>query len=161
VTRASTPPCRAGLAAFAVGAVLAGCGVPVAVDLDEPEANRVVAALDANGVAADRTQEPGGARHFRVEVSRGDAARAVAVLTQEELPRRPSPGLLEALGEGALVPSRAAEQARIAVGTAGELERTLASADGVVSARVHLSVPPHDPLADSAAEPPRASVLLR
>jgi type III secretion protein J len=70
--------------------------------------------------------------------------------------------LLEALGKGSLVPSRAAEHARVVTGTGDELERSLLGLDGVVSARVHLGVPGRDPLAfDEKAPLATASVLLR
>jgi type III secretion protein J len=61
-----------------------------------------------------------------------------------------------------MVPSRLSEQAKLVTGTSGELERSLLSLDGVVSARVHLAVPPRDPLAlGENPAPPSASVLLR
>jgi type III secretion protein J len=66
------------------------------------------------------------------------------------------------MGGGSIVPSRAAEHARMVAGTAGDLERSLREVDGVLSARVHLAVPPKDPLATTAAAAkPTASVLLR
>ena len=84
----------------------------------------------------------------------------MAVLRDEELPRAPTPGVLDALGKGALVPSEAAEHAQLIAGIAGELERSLQGIDGILRARVHLSVPVASPLREAA--PPRgsASVLL-
>jgi type III secretory pathway lipoprotein EscJ len=70
--------------------------------------------------------------------------------------------VLDTLGQGSIVPSRTAEQAKFVTGVAGELERSLRSLDGVVSVRVHLAVPVQDSLApDEAPVPPSASVLLR
>jgi type III secretion protein J len=68
----------------------------------------------------------------------------------------------ESVGQGSLIPSLQSEQARLLAGIAGDLERTLTSIDGVVSARVHLAVPAADPLVEIAEHSvPSASVLIR
>ncbi|HWO08028.1 MAG TPA: hypothetical protein VNN80_01070, partial [Polyangiaceae bacterium] len=138
------------------------CTIPVASDLDEAAANRVVAALGRNGVAADKERDSEHEGHFSVDVGRGDASFALAVMAREELPPRASPGWSEALGQGSLIPSRADERAKLVMLTAGELERTLLGIEDVISARVHLAVPERDALsADGAARPPTAAVLLK
>jgi type III secretion protein J len=142
--------------------VCGACAVPVANDLDEPTANRVVAALGRNGVAADKQRDPASEGRFSVDVGRGDASFALSVMAREELPRRSSSGLSESLGQGSFLPSRGDERARWIVGTAAELERSLLGVDGVISARVHLAVPTLDPLDPAApAQVPTASVLLK
>jgi len=45
-------------------------------------------------------------------------------------------------------------------GLAGDLERTLESVDGVLSARVHLNLPEADPLRDAPSAKASASVLV-
>jgi type III secretion protein J len=153
---------RARQLALALGCLLWGCSVPIAANLDEGDANRVVLALEAEGMAAQKERDPDGEGRWRVTVTRDDASAAVAVLGAESLPPPNTPGLLEAVGKGSIVPSRASEHAKVVVGTAGELERTLRSVDGVLSARVHLAIPLGDPLgpAEQKTEP-TASVLLR
>jgi type III secretion protein J len=81
-------------------------------------------------------------------------------MRDEELPRPAPPGVLDAVGKGALVPSETAEHAQLVAGIAGDLERSLEGIDGVLSARIHLNVPAPSPLRDTA--PPRgsASVLV-
>jgi type III secretion protein J len=136
--------------------------VPVANDLDEPTANRVVAALGRNGVAADKQRDPDSEGRFSVDVGRGDASFALSVMAREELPRRTAPGLSESLGQGSFIPSRSDERARLLVGTAAELERSLLGVDGVISARVHLAVPAGDSLDPAApVQVPTASVLIK
>ena len=148
--------------AVAVGALVAACSVPVARGLDEQDANRVATALGQQGVAAVKETDPQAEGRWLVSVAPDDAPAATAVLVSENLPPRQSPGVLEAMGEEALVPSRASEHARLIVGIAGDLERSLRSIDGVLSARVHLAVPAEDTLAlDESRPPPTASVLLR
>jgi type III secretion protein J len=145
----------------ALVALLAACTIPVASDLDEAAANRVVAALGRNGVAADKERDAEHEGRFSVDVGRGDASFALAVMAREELPPRASPGWAEALGQSSLIPSRADERAKILMLTAGELERTLLGIEEVISARVHLAMPERDALSVDAARPPSASVLLK
>ncbi len=143
-------------------ASLSGCSVPVAADLDERRANRIVVALDQQGVVADKERDPEVEGRYRIRVARDDASTAIVVLSRENLPAAESPGVLDTLGQGGLVPSRSSEQARLIAGTAGDLERSLREVDGVLSARVHLAVAAHDPLdLASATQKPTASVLVR
>jgi type III secretion protein J len=58
------------------------------------------------------------------------------------------------------VPSAAQEHAQIVAGLAGDLERTLEGVDGVLVARVHLSLPVKDPLRDAPTGKATASVLV-
>jgi type III secretion system YscJ/HrcJ family lipoprotein len=142
--------------------LLSGCNVPIAVGLDESDANHAVVALEKSGVAADKDRDPESEGRWRISVARDDASSAAGILSSESLPPAASPGLLEALGQGSIVPSQASEQAKFVAGTAGELERSLRSLDGVVSVRVHLAIPAKDSLTpDEAPAPASASVLLR
>ncbi|MDP9033730.1 MAG: hypothetical protein M3O50_02910 [Myxococcota bacterium] len=130
------------------------CSAPVAGGLDDIESNRVLSALVRSGVEAAKEPDPSVEGRWRVSVARDDVPRAVSVMREEELPRTPPPGVLDAVGKGSLVPSEAAEQAQLVTGIAGDLERTLEGIDGVLSARVHLSVPMASPLRDM----PRAEI---
>ncbi len=160
--RGGTTGGRAWLGFVCTAALLTGCNVPIAVGLDETDANHAVVALEKNGVAADKDRDPESEGRWRISVARDDASSAAAILSAESLPPAASPGLLEALGQGSIVPSHAAEQAKFAAGVSGELERSLRSLDGVVSVRVHLAIPVAEPLApDAAPVPASASVLLR
>lgn len=154
-------PPRAPALAFALAAALAGCQAPIAAALSEDEANRVVVALDRGGVEAWKEVDPQAEGRHRVLVPREDSARALSVLHDEELPPRATPGVLDALGRSSLVPSAMAERAQYVAGLAGDLERTLGAVDGVLAARVHLSLPEPGPLGDRPASTSTASVLLK
>lgn len=144
------------------GVLALGCSVPVAANLDEGDANQAVLLLEKNGVGADKEPDPEHEGRFRIHVSRGESSLAIGVLAQENMPPRSSPGVLEALGEGGIVPSRLAEHVKWTSGIAGDLERSLRGVDGVLSARVHLSVPPKELLPGTVeVEKPSASVLVR
>jgi type III secretion protein J len=150
------------LAVSVFGGFAIGCAVPVVGGLDEGDASQVVVALEQGGIGAEKERDPDKEGAFRVVVARDDASTALTVLAEEGLPPRQAPGVLDALGRGSMVPSRMAEQARLVTGTSDELERSLRGLDGVLSARVHLGVPTHDPLAiDEQAPPATASVLIR
>jgi type III secretion protein J len=151
------------VALLALLAAPVGCSVPVAGALDDGEANRVVVALDRTGVDATKEPDPAADNHWRVMVSRDDVPRALSTLRDEDLPRTPPPGVLDAVGKGALVPSEAAEHAQLVAGVAGDLERSLEGVDGVLSARVHLSLPEPSPFNQARDQPTArasASVLL-
>jgi len=142
--------------------LLAACNVPIAVGLDENDANHAIVALEKSGVAADKDRDPDADGRWRISVARDDASSAAGVLSAESLPPPASPGLLDTLGQGSIVPSHAADQAKFVAGIAGELERSLRSLDGVVSVRVHLALPVADSLSPEVLPPQAsASVLLR
>ncbi len=139
---------------------LAACNVAVASGLDESDANRIVLALDRANVEATKEIDPNVEGKFRVLVVRDEAGRALTLMRDEELPRPRSPGVLDAMDKGSLVPGQSAEHAQFVAGLAGDLQRSLEGVDGVLSARVHLNVPVSDPLRDAPPGKTTASVLL-
>jgi len=153
---------RAGLTTLFCAAVfVAGCTVPIAGGLDEGQANRVIVALDHAGVGGEKESDPAVEGRFRVLVERDEAPRAIAALREEDLPAPNAPGLLDSMGKGSLVPSQLTEHAQFVTGLSGELERTLSAIDGVLSARVHLSLPEVDPLREGPRPKATASVLMK
>ncbi len=150
------------LVVLAWGGVAAACSVPVATSLGEHEANDVVVALEAASISGEKSPDPSVEGAWQISVASADATAAIRVLTRENLPAPKATGVLEALGDGSMVPSRASEHARFIAGTAGELERSLRSVEGVLSGRVHLAVPAKDPLAiENNQLAPSASVLVK
>ncbi len=144
--------------------LMLGCETDVAANLDEGQADEIVLALDAAGIGARKigTETIGsGEQSYTVRVARAELASALAVLRDEELPRRRAPGFESLFAERGLVPSASEERGRHAAAVAGEIGRSLETIDGVHRARVHVA------LADTSArmldaEPsrPRASVLI-
>ena len=131
--------------------------------LDERAANESIGALEHAGIATDKTADEGGAATFTVRVARQDAARALDLLRSLGLPRDRRHGFAEVYGQPSLIPTASEERARYLEALGGEIERTLETADGVLSARVHLVLEENDPL---AADPhprtaARAAVLLK
>ncbi len=125
-------------------AALVGCSQQLFGALDESAANQVVGALLLEGVEARK--EASGEGLWRVSVADGDFARAVQVLKRRNLPPRQFDGLGEVFKKKSLVSTPTEERARLIHATSQELERSLLEMDGVLVARVHPVIPPHDPL---------------
>lgn len=160
--RRGTGPVRRHLGTLSILLACMGCSETVAQGVDEATANHAVLLLQRAGVAASKEADSKRAGLFQVTVSSGDASYAVSQLAAEGPTGPKSSGLVEALGGSALIPSPRSEHARILLGTAGEIEKSLVSLDGVLSARVHLAVADPEAL-PSGDTPPNntASVLLR
>ncbi len=145
----------------------AGCSSNVLHGLDERGANEATAALERAGIGAekvaDETSAAGSPATFTVRVATGDANRAIDLLRALGLPRERRRGFAETYGQPSLIPTPSEERARYLNATAGEIEKTLETIDGVSGARVHLVLEDADPLALDARprEPARAAVLIK
>lgn len=150
-------------ALVAIALLASGCAREVAAGLEESEANRGVVALARAGVDAEKVPDEAAEGRFKIVVGRDESTIAISVLSSEEIPRAKQ---VAAQAAGILPSPEADRAARVAM-TAAQIERSLASIDGVHDARVHLDVPQSDALAVALAAPgdkaPRAtaSVLLR
>lgn len=153
---------RSGALLVLVGWLLGmtGCTTGILHGLDEGSANESLAALERAGIGAEKVADSGGGEGglgsgFALRVSRGDAARALDVLRVRGLPRERRHGFAEVYGQASLIPTASEERARYLEAMAGEIERTLETAEGIISARVHLVLEEIDPLALDAK--PRTS----
>ncbi len=147
---------------------LAGCSSSVLHGIDERAANEATAALERAGIGAEKLPEEtaaaaGTTATFTVRVATGDANRAIDLLHALGLPRERRRGFAETYGQPSLIPTPSEERARYLNATAGEIEKTLETMDGVLGARVHLVLEEADPLAleGRPREPARAAVLIR
>jgi type III secretion protein J len=149
--------------AFPIAFFLVACQVNVQQGLDEPSANEVVTALERNGIAAKKEKGEGQEGGYGVQVGQSDVARAMELMHSLGLPRSQRNGLAETYGQPSLVPSPTEERARFLKALANDIEKTLETIEGVVSARVHLVLAENDPLAADPRPrvPASASVLLK
>jgi type III secretory pathway lipoprotein EscJ len=110
------------------------------------------------------TKEPDPEHEGRwlLSVKKSEVPNALEVLVSEGLPKAQRPGLIEVSDANPLVPSLQMEQTRVISHVSNDLERSLSSIEGIVSANVHLAVPQWNPLSESP-EPlaPSAAVLIR
>lgn len=142
--------------------LLLACSTPIRHGLDEPAANEVMTALERAGIGAEKVRDDAsGPTAFAVRVAQGDAVRALDVLHTLGLPRGRRTGFAEIYGQPSLVPTATEERARYLEALAGEIERTLETVDGVVSARVHLVLEEADGLGEKPKSPAQAAVLLK
>src|SRR5690242_7995165 len=133
------------LAIAAAVAVTAGaCSTNILHGVDERSANEATAALERAGIGAEKLPDEGaaaaagGGATYTIRVAHADGTRAVDLLRALGLPHDRRRGFAETYGQPSLIPTPSEERARYVDALTGEIERTLESADGVVSARVHL-----------------------
>ena len=146
---------------IAAGALLlAGCDKDVALhsQLEERQANLVMAALLDEGIACHKT--PGDEGAWNVMISESSFAAAANLLERKGLPRRAYQGVAEVFKKTGMVSSPSEERIRFMDALAQDLSRTISGIDGVVDARVHVVLPENDPFAKNAL-PSSAAVAIR
>lgn len=127
-------------------ALLAGCGgAALYSNLDEQQANELMAALLDGGVHAEKAPSPS-KNGWEVQVGRGEFPLAMQILRSKGLPRAEYRSLGDVFKKEGFASSSLEERARYQYGQQQELERTLSLIDGVVEARVHIAFPERDPL---------------
>lgn len=153
--------CAAGCrVAFVVAGMLMlqACSVELYSNLDQRQANEIVATLMRHGIPAQR--EAGKDGKMTVSVQKGRFAEAMALLDESGLPKQEFQTLGDVFKRGGLVSSPVEERATMIYGLSQELSQTISEIDGVLSARVHLVLPENDPLRQQLV-PSSASVFIR
>ena len=137
---------------------LAGCKTGLYSGLNEGEANEIVAALTAEGIAATKERLEG--VDWQVQVDEGRMNAALAVLREQGLPNSRYTSIGDMFQKQGLVSTPSEERMRYIYAVSQELSQTLRSVDGVVSARVHVVIPANDPLSDKL-RPSSAAVFIK
>ena len=127
--------------------------------LNERQANEMVAVLRNAGLTAEKAPGRDG-KSYIVSTSAHDFSRAVEVLHAGGFPRDSFESLGNVFKKEGFVSSPLEERARFTHALSQELSSTLSGIDGVVQARVHVSVPEKNPLADKQP-PATASVFIK
>lgn len=144
---------------LAAALALSGCSQQALHrDLTEDQANAIVAALAQDGIGSNKIDGEEGA--WTVEVADGDFARAVSTLREHGLPGETFQSLGEVFAKEGFTSTPLEQRARLIYGLSQELAQTVSSIDGVVQARVHLTMPEDDPLAREAVQS-SASVFVK
>ncbi|WP_018238591.1 type III secretion system inner membrane ring lipoprotein SctJ [Ensifer sp. BR816] len=152
------PAVARGLVLAVVALSLQACSVDLYTNLDEREANEMVATLLSKGIAAGRVVEKDG--KLTVTVDEDQFSQAVTVLNMAGLPKEKFATLGTVFQQEGLVASPVQERAQMIYALSEELSRTVSEIDGVLSARVHVVLPDNDPLQRNAI-PASASVFIR
>jgi type III secretion protein J len=147
----------------AVVLCLWACDAEIQHGLKERHANQIVSVLRQAGIRAEKTRDKGRRPRFTVRVPSKQAARAFKILQAKELPPRQKKGVPELFGKSGLVPTATEQHVKMVYALGSEIARTLEQMEGVLSARVHLVVPPNRGLTDLGTKrpKPRASVFLK
>jgi type III secretion protein J len=125
--------------------------------LTEAEANEVLGLLLSADISATKTASKTG---VGIQVEAGSVSAAIDILHRNGLPRERRSKLGDVFKKENLISSPLEERARYLYALSQELEQTLSSIDGVVTARVHVVLPERaGPL--EASTPSSASVFLK
>jgi type III secretion protein J len=139
--------------------LLGGCArQEVYGKLTESSANEMVAVLAQAGVSASKTGGEKG--EWSIAVAPEDFSRAVETLRAQGLPKPAYESLGTVFKKEGFTSTPLEERARLIYGLSQDLGRTISEIDGVVQARVHLTMPEADPLSREA-KPSAASVFVK
>jgi type III secretion protein J len=142
----------------ALALLLAGCSnQELYSQLSERQANEMVALLRSAGLAAEKKSHEG---QFSVLTSSRDFPAAVRALSAQGYPREQFDSMGKIFKREGFVSSPLEERARLVHALSQEISSTVASIDGVVTARVHLVVPERNPLSDKL-QPAAAAVFIK
>ncbi|HSS47888.1 MAG TPA: hypothetical protein VLX28_02970 [Thermoanaerobaculia bacterium] len=149
-------------ALLAAQLVAAGCGggkVAVLHGVPEPEANRVLALLNGQGIQGGKTVDNPEAGTWSVSVPADAASQALALLADYKVSKVDDRRFRDIFGQNQLVVTPGEERALFVEALQGEIAHTLEGVPGVIQARVHLVLPEQD-LAGRPQGDAKASVLL-
>jgi type III secretion protein J len=150
---------RLGIAAYlALALLLSACAKQeLYSQLSERQANEMVAVLRSAGIEADKQVKEG---QFSVVAASGDFAPAIRTLSAQGYPRETYDSMGKIFKREGFVSSPLEERARLLHAMSQEISSTLTNIDGVVTARVHLSIPEKNPLVDKP-QPASAAVFIK
>jgi len=138
--------------------LLSACEAELYNNLDQRQANEMVATLQQRGIPAQRVAVKGG--QYTVVVDKDRFAESITILKDAGLPRQEFQTMGQVFKKDGLVSSPTQERAQMIFALSQELSRTVSEIDGVLSARVHLVLPENDMLRQQLV-PSSASVFIR
>ncbi|WP_141440456.1 type III secretion system inner membrane ring lipoprotein SctJ [Vreelandella titanicae] len=147
-----------GMVFLVMALLLQACDTDLYTNLDEREANIIVATLARNGIPAARQAQDEG--QMTVTVSEERFAEAVEILDRAGLPEQKFANMGDIFQGNGLVSSPVQERAQMIFALSQELSHTVSQIDGILSARVHVVLPDNDLLQQNST-PSSASVFVR
>lgn len=141
-----------------LGLGLVGCKAELLSKVDEVDANLALTVLYSDGITASKTAVENGL--WKVEVDQDDFQRALAVTTNQGVPRERFSTMGDLFKKEGLVSTPTEVRMRHLYALSQELSSTLSHIDGVISARVHPVMPVNDPLS-TRVQAPSAAVFIK
>ena len=137
---------------------LSGCGkVELYSNLEEQEANEMMAVLLDKGISIDKTA--GKEETYSILVDKANFSVSVDVLQKFGYPKQRYELIGDVFQKSGLVSTPSEERIRFMHALSQELEKTISDIDGVVKARVHIVLPDSNPFVD-VKYPASASVFV-
>lgn len=136
--------------------LLRGCKSELYSGLAEKDINEMAMVLQARGIQTERSAAKEG---FTLSVSSDDFTEAMAILNAQGLPRKQFNGLGVTFNGEKMVATPFEERARFMYALNEEIAQSLSQIAGVISARVHVTLPESQPFERSKPRP-RASVFI-
>lgn len=128
--------------------LLTGCEeVDLYSNLTEREANEMVAVITEAGMDASKVSKDG--KVWTLATPKREFPQVVALLDARGYPKDRYETLGEIFKKEGFISSPVEEHARLVYGLSQELSNTISAMNGVVFARVHVSLPEQDPLSDT------------
>lgn len=141
--------------------LLAACGrVTLFSNLDENQANQVMAVLLAHGISADKRNSVASDTGYQIRVGRGEFPQAMQLLNARGLPNSTYLSVCDVFERQGFVSSATEERARLQCSYEQKLEETLSAYVGVADARVHIAMPERDPISGLGGEASAAVVIF-
>lgn len=149
---------RALICVLALGFLAACNEEPLYTNLSEREANEMAALLMRYDIPVSREAGTGGTYTISVDPKR--FADATEILSSYGYPKTSYTDLGQVFAKEGLVATPMQERVKLLFGLNQEMSKTISEIDGVVSARVHVTMPEKDPLVVEQTQP-SASVVIR
>ena len=134
---------------FLISIFLTGCekNQSIATSVDERQSNEIVVFLASKGIAAQKIQTTvaagttATAATYDIYVDKDKLIEAMAILSENGLPRIQGTNLLELFAQQGLMTTDKEETIKYQAGLEVELENTIRKIDGVIDADVKISFP--------------------
>ncbi len=137
--------------------LLSGCQSELYSNLNERQVNEMIMVLGEDGIDASRTKIEDGI--FSLTIDRSDFVRAIAVLSARGLPSNSYQSLGDVFKSDKIVSTPFEERARFMYALNQELSQSITQIDGIVSSRVHITIPEETPFAEEKRFA-RASIFI-
>ena len=140
-----------------LGLVLSACQSELYGSLSENQVNKMIMVLGEEGIDSSRSKDETG--KFSLTLDKSDFSNAISILTARGLPGSTYESLGEVFKSDKIVSTPFEERARFMYALSQELAQSITQINGVVSSRVHITIPEETPFANYKSQA-RASVFI-